>query len=88
MMLYSPIKADRWSCGRVILRHIMIGSTVINADRRLLNFANQLLMEDPQQRPSLLQVGSHVAVSRPQQHLLNVDGESMELPDAKRFRLE
>ncbi|KAH9995504.1 kinase-like domain-containing protein [Russula vinacea] len=23
--MYSPIKADRWSCGRVLLRHIMIG---------------------------------------------------------------
>ena len=88
LTLYSPIKADRWSCGCVILRHIMIGSTVINADRHLLNFANQLLMEDPQQQPSLLQVGSHVGVSRPQQHLLNVDGESMELLDAKRLRLE
>ena len=23
--MYSPIKADEWSCGRVILRHIIVG---------------------------------------------------------------
>ena len=54
MRIYSPIKADRWSCGRVILHHIMVGDTVMNADPCLLKFANQLMAKDPQQRPSLL----------------------------------
>ena len=86
--MYSPIKADRWSCGHVILHHIMVGMTM-NADRCLLTFANRLITKDPQQQPSLLE--SHVAsvlMSRPRQHLVDVDGESMELPDAKRPRLD
>ena len=85
--MYSPIKADRWSCGHVILHHVMVGMTM-NADRRLLTFTNRLITKDPQQQPSLLE--SHVAsvlMSRPRQHLVDVDGESMELPDAKRPRL-
>ena len=49
---YSPIKADRWSCGRVLLQHILI-------DRKgtwgLSTFSNLLMAEDPQQRPSLLE---------------------------------
>ena len=89
--MYSPIKADRWSCGRVILCHILVGGMVMNADDRLLNLANRLIVKDPQQRPSLQ---SHVAnvlhcgVSRPRQQLVDINGESMALPDAKRLRLE
>ena len=89
--MYSLIKADRWSCGRVILCHILVGGMVMNADDRLLNLANQLIVKDPQQRPSLQ---SHVAnvlhcgVSRPRQQLVDINGESMVLPDAKRLRLE
>ena len=51
--MYSPIKADRWSCGRVLLHHIMVGMAR-TGDHRLLNFANELMAKDPQQRPSLL----------------------------------
>ncbi|KAH9064015.1 hypothetical protein EDB87DRAFT_91654 [Lactarius vividus] len=32
--MYSPIKADRWSCGRVLLRHMMVGK----GDKRLWEF--------------------------------------------------
>ena len=49
--MYSPIKADRWSCGRVLLRHMMVGK----GDKRLSKFAEQLMANDPQQRPSLLE---------------------------------
>jgi serine/threonine protein kinase len=52
--MYSPIKADRWSCGCVILRHIMVRITVGKGDHRLSKFADQLMAKDPQQRPSLL----------------------------------
>ena len=71
---YSPIKADRWSCGRVLRYHI-IGEE----DRRLSRFAEQLMANDPQQRPSLLEW--------PRQDMVEVDGESMKLPVAKRPKL-
>ena len=77
--VYSPIRADQWSCGHYILHHIMVGMTM-NADRCLLTFANRLITKDPQQQPLLLE--SHVAsvlVFQPQQRLVDVDGERMEL---------
>jgi serine/threonine protein kinase len=100
--MYSPIKADRWSCGHAILYHIMDGVAFWKRDSRLSNFANELMAKDPQQRPSLLEypqlrpslLESHVAsihkdsVYQSRQDVIDVDGESMELPDAKRPRLE
>jgi serine/threonine protein kinase len=50
MPVYSPIKADRWSCGCVLLYHI-----IAKGDNRLSKFADQLMAKDPQQRPSLLE---------------------------------
>jgi serine/threonine protein kinase len=73
-VMYSPIKADRWSCGRVLLCHIMVEKR----DNRLSKFANELMAEDPQQRPSLLEW------SQPRQDKEDDD----ELPAAKRPRLE
>ena len=73
--MYSPIKADRWSCGRVLRYHIMVGK----GDRRLSRFAEQLMANDPQQRPSLIEW--------PWQEMGEVDGESMKLPVAKRPKL-
>jgi serine/threonine protein kinase len=52
---YSPIKADRWSCGRVILRHIMVRVTVGKGVHNLLMLANRLTAKDPQQRPSVIE---------------------------------
>jgi hypothetical protein len=99
-LMYSPIKADRWSCGLVLLRHIMVGK----GDNRLLRFALQLLANDPQQRPSLVErhnllappvsyVANVVkdggeAVFRPRQDMVEVDKESMKPLDAKKARLE
>ena len=93
--MYSPIKADRWSCGRVLLRHIMIGR-----DKQLSKFADQLMANDPQQRPSLLEWPQFAALpnvasvlkdggkeSRPRLDVIGVDGESMNPPDAKKPRL-
>ena len=102
--MHSPIKADRWSCGRVLLRHIMIGKE----DNRLWRFATQLMASDPQRRPSLLPsllgrrkgtsaplsdvvnifVRDGEEVSRPWQGMDEVDGESMNLRVAKKLRLE
>jgi len=53
--MHSPIKADRWSCGRVILRHIMVGLVGTTGDPRLFKFANSLMAKDPQERPSLVE---------------------------------
>ncbi|KAH9003162.1 hypothetical protein EDB86DRAFT_3100341 [Lactarius hatsudake] len=93
---YSPIKADRWSCGRVLLHHIMVG----RGDKRLWEFGKQLMARDPQQRPSLVGWDKLSAAplsnmskvptvrgkeSRPREE---VDGVSIvEAPDAKKPRL-
>ncbi|KAH8976881.1 hypothetical protein EDB86DRAFT_2864191, partial [Lactarius hatsudake] len=37
--MYSPVKADRWSCGRVLLRHILVGK----GDNRISRFAERLM---------------------------------------------
>ncbi|KAH9077086.1 hypothetical protein EDB83DRAFT_1674015 [Lactarius deliciosus] len=41
--MYSPIKADRWPCGRVLLRHIMVGT----GDNHLSKFAEHLMATIP-----------------------------------------
>ncbi|KAI9443372.1 hypothetical protein H4582DRAFT_1924231 [Lactarius indigo] len=96
--MHSPIKADRWSCGRVLLHYIMVGK----GDKWLSRFARQLMAKDPQKRPSLLErekwpaarLSDMVGVrkdggkeSRPLQDIVEVDGESMKPPDAKKPRL-
>jgi len=90
-VMYSPIKADRWSCGRVILRHIMVEQ----GDFRLSEFAHKLMVKDPQQRPSLLDwhkfappVSQVTLVNRCRQGVVEVGGESVKPPDAKKPRLE
>ncbi|KAH9160311.1 kinase-like domain-containing protein [Lactarius sanguifluus] len=96
--MYSPIKTDRWACGRVLLRHIMVEK----GDSRLSRFAEQLMANNPQQRPSLLAWDKWSVVSltdtanvsevggkesRPRQDVVEVDGVSMKPPDAKRPKL-
>ena len=100
--MYSPIKADRWSCGHVIQSHIMAG----NRDNCLSKFAGQLMANNPQRRPSLLEwhnlLGtpfsdvSHILKngkkdispdSPPLQDMVEVDKKSIKLPDPKRPRL-
>ncbi|KAH9041687.1 kinase-like domain-containing protein [Lactarius pseudohatsudake] len=94
--MYSPIKADRWSCGCVLLRHILVGK----GDNRLSRFAERLMSSDPQQRPSLVgwsavplsDMGKVLTVrgkdSRAREEVVDVDGVSiMEAPDAKKPRL-
>ena len=95
--MYSPIKTDRWSCGRVIFRHIMV-RTGEKGDHRLLKLANQLTAKDPQERPSLVEWHkffapqlSNVAIvlkDRSRRDIVEFDGESVKPPNAKRPRLE
>ena len=98
--MYSPIKADRWSCGNVIWCHIMEGEK----DSYLSKFADQLMVNDPQQRPSLIEWhkflgapfsdASHTPKNgrkeslRPRQDMVEVDRESIKPPEAKRPQLE
>ncbi|KAF8267932.1 hypothetical protein EI94DRAFT_1786158 [Lactarius quietus] len=65
MPMYSPIKADRWSCGRVLLRHILVGK----GDDRIWEFAKQLVANDPQQRPSLLEWHNFQVPAAPFSHV-------------------
>jgi hypothetical protein len=91
--MHSPIKADRWSCGRVILRHIMVGK-----GDRLSTFADQLMAKDPQERPSLVEWHKVFAPplsdppitlkDRYRRDIVEVDGISEKPPDAKKRRLE
>ena len=83
--MYSPIKADRWSCGSVILHHILAGFE--KGDHRflsLLDFANQLMANDPQQRPSCLAWQAFLAPPLTVTH----DREDMKPPGAKKRRIE
>ena len=88
------MKADRWSCGRVLLHHMMVGK----GDKRLMKFADELMANDPQQRPSLVEWDMWFAPSskdhrsggketRPRQDMMEVDGEGIQPPDAKKPRL-
>jgi serine/threonine protein kinase len=88
--MYSPIKADRWSCGRVILRHIMVGVGVGKGDHRLLTFANQLMANDPQRRPSQLEWHALLAPPLTVMHdrCRQDVGEDIKPPDAKKRKLE
>ena len=52
-LIHSPIRADRWTCGSVLLRFLLVGRG--RGDQRLWEFAGRLLAFCPQQRPSLLE---------------------------------
>jgi serine/threonine protein kinase len=85
--MYSPIKADRWSCGRVIMRHILVG-LVGKGDYRLSKFANRLMAKDPEQRPSQLEWHKLLAPHVSKWPSVEVGGESVKPPAAKKPRLE
>jgi len=51
-LMYSPIRADRWSCGRVIL-HLL--DEFRKEDKPLWSIATKLKVRDPKRWPSLLE---------------------------------
>jgi len=51
--MYSPIKADRWSCGHV-LQHFL--DKLQKWDELFIAIAEQLKAQDPNERPSLLEL--------------------------------
>jgi len=93
---HSPIRADRWACGRVLL---FLLDELRTEDKRLRAFARNLEVHDPKHRPPLsewrrlslsgdgnVQNVSEKRASRPREGLMEVDGDNMP-PDAKKQRL-
>ncbi|KAH9912176.1 kinase-like domain-containing protein [Fomitopsis serialis] len=84
---YSPIKADRWSCGHVVL-HLL--DTIGEQDGLLRTIATTLKADDPQQRPSLLEWREWATRALPSNVVARTqkrDADVAELPDAKKPRL-
>ncbi|KAI0245827.1 hypothetical protein BJV78DRAFT_1259993 [Lactifluus subvellereus] len=84
---YSPIKADRWSCGRVLLYLL----DEFRKENKLLRaIAGKLKAHDPKQRPSLLEW--HTWFTTPFLDVANVRKGARrngryEAPEAKKQRL-
>jgi len=92
--VYSPIKADRWSTGQVLLYLL---NRFRKEDRVLSTIARKLTTHNPERRSSMLQVAAslsdvvNVAVkrkaSRSLQDTVEVDGENAKRPSAKKQEL-
>jgi len=100
---HSPIKADRWGCGRVLL---FLLDKFGKEDNSLRVFARDLVVYNPRQRPSLLGWCSYPAppfsdvgsiwnsdadarkVSRSRPDPVEVDGENAKPPNVKKQRLD
>ena len=97
----SPFKADRWACGRVPL---FLLSEICKEDGSLRAFGRTLLEHNPMQWPSLVKWHSYLAplssdvgtvwdfnarkALRPRRDPVEVDGENMKPPNAKKQRLD
>jgi serine/threonine protein kinase len=100
-LTHSPIKADRWACGRVLL---FLLDEFRKEDKSLRAFARSLMAHDPKQRPSLLEWRSYSTpsllddgnewnvdarkASRRRKDPVEVDGENTMSPKAKKQRLD
>ena len=94
--MYSPVRADRWSCGRVLLYLLDKFRT---DDEQLRAIGRNLKAHNPNQRPSLLEWHSWHPVplldvgnaerkaSRPRQNSMEVDVQDTMAPKAKKQRL-
>jgi serine/threonine protein kinase len=93
--MYSPIKANRWSTGQVLL-YLLNKSR--KEDKVLRTTARKLSTHDPNQRSSMVQaaalpsVVANVAVegkaSRSLQESMGVDGETAKPPRVKKQKLD
>jgi serine/threonine protein kinase len=86
---HSPIKADRWACGRIL--QILLDS--YDKDEKSLGaFAEDLMAHNPKQRPSLLEwAGSDTGKiwnANKRKDPVEEDGESTKPPMAKKQRLD
>ena len=92
--MYSPIKADRWSTGQVLLYLL---NKFGKDDTVLRTTARKLATPNPQRRPSMPQVAAslsdvaNVAVERKASRSLRdtaeVDGENAKHPRVKKQKL-
>jgi serine/threonine protein kinase len=92
--IYSPIKADRWSTGRVLLYLL---KKVRKEDIVLRTTARKLTTHNPEGRSSMLQVAASLSdvakvgverkASRSQQDTVEVDRENAKPPRAKKQKL-
>ncbi|KAG6369033.1 hypothetical protein JVT61DRAFT_1958 [Boletus reticuloceps] len=98
---HSPIKADRWACGRVLQSLL---DRFGKEDASLRVFARDLTAHDPKQRPSMLEWGRYSALpfshagnigssdarkaSWPRRDQVDGDGEDTKPPNVKKLRLE
>ncbi len=86
--MYSPIKADRWSTGLVLL--YLLEGLGKEEEELLMKIAWNLTAHDPKQRPSMLEVAapltdvdnvaSERVAPRSRQDREEVDGESARSP--------
>ncbi|KAF8429439.1 hypothetical protein L210DRAFT_3563367 [Boletus edulis BED1] len=91
---HSPIKADRWSCGLVLLFLLGVSG---KEDISLKRFARSLMAHDPKERPSLLKWDRYLPppfsdsdarkTSQLRRDRLEGDGE-MTKPNVKKQRLD
>jgi serine/threonine protein kinase len=93
--MYSPIRADRWSCGRVLLYLLDKFKT---DDEQLRTIGRKLHVHSPNHRPSLLEWHSWLPVplldvdnierkaSRPRPDSMDVGGRDRTAPNAKKQR--
>jgi len=87
---HSPIRADRWACGLVLLYLLRRFKTV---DEPLKAFARKLREKDPKERPSLLEWRSNPCsadskkASKRRQDPMEVDGNPTKASNAKKRRL-
>jgi serine/threonine protein kinase len=92
--MYSPIKADRWSTGQVLLYLL---DKFRKDDRVLRATARKLTAYNPEQRPSMLQVAAsipdvaNVVVERKAlrslQDMMEVDGDDAKPSSVKKQKL-
>jgi serine/threonine protein kinase len=79
---YSPIRADLWACGRLLLH---IANRTSAPDATLQQLAKELLNPDPLQRPLLLEVPKARAIEPEQKRLMR---EHEDAPTPKRICVE
>ncbi|KAH9952917.1 kinase-like domain-containing protein [Russula dissimulans] len=90
-LMYSPIKADRWSTGRV-LRYLLEKSR--GGEKSLMTIAWRLMAYHPKQRPSMLEIAAPLLnvdnerkASRTRQDRMEVDGENAGFPAVKKQKV-
>jgi hypothetical protein len=93
-LMYSPIKADRWSTGRVLLYLVKESE---KEEEQFMTIARKLMAPNPKRRPSILDVAASLPdvdnaanesrASRTRKDRVEGDEETAKPPSVKRRRL-